>query len=135
MSVAIDKIRGIARPLVDALRAAGIRTGEQLLDEAATPQQRKRLAQRLGVEPAVLLHLANRADLSRINGIGGIYSDLLEQSGVDTVKELAQRRPDNLYRTMQDVNDQQGLAKMLPSEDTVYNWVAQARNMHKLLEY
>jgi predicted flap endonuclease-1-like 5' DNA nuclease len=135
MSVAIDKIRGINRPLVESLRSAGIRTGEQLLERAASPQQRKRLGEQLGIEPAVILHLANRADLSRINGIGGVYSDLLEQAGVDTVSELAQRRPDNLYRKIQNVNDNQQLAKMLPSEDTVYSWVAQAKNMHKVLEY
>lgn len=135
MSVAIDKIRGITEPLVETLRGAGIRTSEQLLEHAATPQQRNELSDKLGTDPAVILHLANRADLSRINGIGGVYSDLLEQAGVDTVKELAQRRPDNLYRKMQDVNDNQQLAKMLPSEDTVYSWVAQAKNMHKVLEY
>ena len=135
MSVAIDKIRGITRPLVETLRGVGIRNSEQLLEQAATPQLRKQLSEKTGTEPAVILHLANRADLSRINGIGGVYSDLLEQAGVDTVKELAQRRPDNLYRTMQDINDHRQLAKMLPSEDTVYSWVAQAKNMHKVLEY
>ncbi len=135
MSVAIDKIRGITQPLAEALRSAGIRRSEQFLEKATTPQLRKQLAEQVGADASVILHLANRADLSRINGIGGVYSDLLEQSGVDTVKELAQRRPANLYRTMQDVNDSQQLAKMLPSEDTVYSWVAQAKNMHKVLEY
>ena len=135
MSVAIEKIRGITKPLSETLRGTGIRTSEQLLEHAATPQQRKALSEKLGTDPAVILNLANRADLSRINGIGGVYSDLLEQAGVDTVKELAQRRPDNLYRKMQDVNDDRRLAKMLPSEDTVYSWVAQAKNMHKVLEY
>jgi predicted flap endonuclease-1-like 5' DNA nuclease len=135
MSVAIDKIRGITKPLVDGLRSVGIRTSGQLLQNAATPLQRKTLANKLGVEPSVILNLANRADLARVNGIGGVYSDLLEHSGVDTIRELAQRRADNLYRRMQEINDARQLAKMLPSEDTVYSWVAQARNMHKLLEY
>lgn len=41
----------------------------------------------------IILGLDNQADLARVQGIGGVFSDLLEQVGVDTAKELATRRP------------------------------------------
>lgn len=41
-----------------------------------------------GVAVEAMLELANRADLARIKGIAGVYSDLLEEAGVDTIKEL-----------------------------------------------
>jgi len=44
------------------------------------------LAEHAGVESRAILELANRADLARVRGIGGVFSDLLEQAGVDTVK-------------------------------------------------
>jgi len=36
----------------------------------------------------------------------GVYSDLLEEAGMDTVKELATRRPDNLHAKIDETNDQ-----------------------------
>lgn len=50
-------------------------------------------ADNLGVTTQAVLKLANRADLSRINGVGDALSDLLEEASVDTVKELAHPRP------------------------------------------
>lgn len=121
--------------LADALLRHGIRYGEELLAAAATPSQRNRLAQELGVDVQVVLDLANRADLARINGIGGIYSDLLEHSGVDTLKELAKRRPDNLYQAIVSANRQRQLAKMPPSEDMIDGWIKQARIIQPMLHY
>jgi len=43
------------------------------------------------------LEWVNLADLYRIKGVGEEYSDLLEEAGVDTVVELAQRNPENLH--------------------------------------
>ena len=113
--IKLTSLRGVDMQLADALLRHGIRYGEELLAAAATPSQRNRLAQELGVDVQVVLDLANRADLARINGIGGIYSDLLEHSGVDTLKELAKRRPDNLYQAIVSANRQRQLAKMPPS--------------------
>ena len=44
-----------------------------------------------------MLELVNRADLARIKGIGEVYSNLLENAGVDTVLELSKRVPANLH--------------------------------------
>ena len=47
--------------------------------------------------------MANRADLARVRGVGGVFSDLLEHAGVDTVREFAIRRPDNLYANLVEI--------------------------------
>ena len=82
-----------------------------------------------------ILELANRADLARVRGIGGVFSDLLEQAGVDTVKELATRSPDNLHAKLLEMNAQRRLAGRAPTLDMVKDWVAQAKELPKLLEY
>jgi predicted flap endonuclease-1-like 5' DNA nuclease len=73
--------------------------------------------------------------LSRVKGVAGVYSDLLEQAGVDTVKELAGRRPDNLHAKMVEVNKEKNLTGRLPTSEMVESWVAQAKELPKFLTY
>ena len=72
-------------------------------------------------ESADILHLANRADLARIRGISGVYSDLLEIAGVDTVKELATRRADHLFAKIAETNDRDRLTTKPPTQSIVQN--------------
>jgi len=87
------------------------------------------------VATSVVLDLANRADLARVNGIGTVFADLLEKAGVDTVKELATRNPDNLLAKMTEVNSSDQVSKRLPQLADVQNWIAQAKELPKLLQY
>ena len=134
MTIKIHNMKGVTPKLAAALLYQDIRNSDDLLAACATREQREDLARRLGVPAEVLLELANRADLARINGVGGIYCDLLQYSGVDSVKKLALRRPDNLHRAIVTANRQRQLAKMPPSEDMVDGWIKQARVMSQMLE-
>ena len=93
------------------------------------------MAEKAGVTTGIILELANRADLARVQGIGGVFSDLLEHADVDTVKELATRRPENLYAKLVEINTQQKLAGRAPTRNAVDNWVAQAKELPTVLEY
>ena len=79
--------------------------------------------------------MANRADLARIKGISGVYSDLMEQAGVDTVKELAKRRPDNLLQKLTETNDAAKLTQRQPTAAMVEDWVTQAKALPAMLTY
>ena len=92
------------------------------------------LAAQLQVEPRLLLELGNRADLARIKGIGVVYSDLLEYAGVDTVVELAQRNPENLYAKLVEVAGQH-FVERLPRPADVTGWIEQATSMERVLQY
>jgi predicted flap endonuclease-1-like 5' DNA nuclease len=135
MSIPIKQLRGLTANLRRGLRAQGIYSTEQLLEAARTPIERTALAARAGVEPRTLLALANRADLSRIRGVAGTYSDLLEQAGVDTVRELATRNPDNLYAKLQELNTGRKLVGHMPPRNMVRGWIAQAKDLPRRLEY
>jgi len=76
------------------LEAAGVKTVEALLEAGATPKGREELAQKAGIDKGLILEWVNHADLFRIKGVAEEYSDLLEEAGVDTVVELAQRNPE-----------------------------------------
>ena len=57
------------------------------------------------------MRFVNHADLCRIKGIGGEYSELLEAAGVDSVPELANRNVDNLTAKMAEVNVEKELVR------------------------
>ncbi|BAU43600.1 DUF4332 domain-containing protein [Leptolyngbya sp. O-77] len=132
---AVTVIKGIDDAAAKALQAAGIETTEALLEKGATPTGRKRLAQATGLPEANLLRWLNLADLYRIKGIGREYADLLELAGVDTVPELAQRNPENLHQQIVRLNEEQNIVKLLPEAILVANWVAQAKELPRVIQY
>ena len=135
MSVAIKELKGVAPELATKLNEKGIKTSDQLLDAAKTASARQELAKQLGADKGLILELANRADLARIKGVAGVYADLLENAGVDTVKELAVRKPDNLFNKLTEVNNTMKLTSRAPTQDMVSDWVNQAKELPKTLEY
>lgn len=132
---AVTVIKGIDDAAAKALQAAGIETTETLLEKGATPSGRKQLAQATGLPEANLLRWLNLADLYRIKGIGREYADLLELAGVDTVPELAQRNPDNLHQQIVRLNEEKNIVKLLPEAVLVANWVAQAKELPRVIQY
>lgn len=129
------KIEGIGPLYAQKLKGLGIATTESLLQKGATPQGRREIAEQTGISDNLILEWVNMADLFRIKGIAEEYSDLLEESGVDTVVELAQRNPDNLYRKMTEVNAQKKLVRRLPTLRQVQQWVEQAKSLPRVVTY
>jgi len=106
-----------------------------MLAKGATPEGRKWLAEQSGISDKLILKWLNRADLGRIKGIGSEYADLLEAAGVDTVPELAQRRADNLYAKLGEVNEAKKLVRKMPTESQVGDWISQAKALPRALNY
>ena len=102
----LEKIEGVGEFYAQKLREAGIRTTQALLEKGASPQGRKEIAEKTDISGILILRWVNRVDLFRIKGVGEEYSDLLEEAGVDTVPELAQRNPENLHQGLVAVNQE-----------------------------
>jgi predicted flap endonuclease-1-like 5' DNA nuclease len=134
MASIID-IEGIGEVYTRKLQEAGINTTDALLKQAASPRGRQDLANRTGISGTLILEWANHADLYRIKGVAEEYSDLLEEAGVDTVVELAQRNADNLYQKMTEVNAAKKLVRRLPSQRQVADWVRQAKSLPRVMTY
>ena len=127
MAYKIDEIEGIGPSYGEKLRAAGIDTTDDLLTHCAKPAGRKQVAEKTGLSEKHILGWTNMADLMRVSGIGRQYAELLEASGVDTIKELRNRNAENLSSKMQEVNAVKNLAKVTPSLSTVEGWINQAK--------
>ena len=113
MAKIID-VEGIGPVYAQKLKAAGVATTDALLKKGASPKGRKDLAGKTGISEDLLLEWVNHVDLYRIKGVGSEYSDLLEAAGVDTIPELAQRNPQNLYQTLVQTNQAKKLVRKLP---------------------
>ena len=49
--------------------------------------------------------------------------------------ELAQRNPDNLFAKLGEVNEAKELVRQVPSLSQVRSWVAQAKELPRVVEY
>jgi predicted flap endonuclease-1-like 5' DNA nuclease len=133
MVIDISDLRGISERIAAILLEMGVEDSEALVGIAATPQQRRRLAEKIGSSEKEILHLANRADLTRVKGVAGIYADLLEHAGVGSVRSLAKWDPDLLHAEVFRVNRRERLAKRGPALSLVQGWVEHARELPGIL--
>ena len=135
MSYAVMDIKGIGPLMADKLKKVGIRTTEKLLETAASAKGRKQLAAKIGVDEKTILRWANLVDRMRIKGIGEDYARLLQEVGVDTVKELKYRNVSKLASAMREANKKNKLVRLLPSERRVQRWVDQAKILPLKISY
>ena len=131
----IIDIEGIGPTYAEKLKAVDINTVEALLEKGATRKGREALEKGTSISHALILEWVNMADLFRVKGIGEEYSDLLEEAGVDTVKELAQRNAENLHVKMEEVNKEKKLVRRTPTLDSVKDWIEQAKSLPRVVEY
>ena len=132
MAKIID-VEGIGPKYAEKLVKAGITTTGKLLKKGATPKGRQEIEEMTGISHGLVLEWVNHVDLYRIKGVAQEYSDLLEEAGVDTVPELAQRKPENLHAKMVEVNDAKKLVRQLPSEKQVASWVEPAKTLPRVI--
>jgi predicted flap endonuclease-1-like 5' DNA nuclease len=132
----IDDVEGIGSVYGEKLRKAGIKSVDQLLKIGCKPTGRKELAEATGLDVSLILTWVNMADLFRVKGIGSEYAELLKKSGVDTVKELRNRNPENLLAKMTEVNSAgRPLVRSLPSLSMVQSLVTLAKELDPMVTY
>jgi predicted flap endonuclease-1-like 5' DNA nuclease len=131
----LEQVEGIGVKYAKDLRKAGVRSTASLLKRGSTPSGRKEISATSGIGKKLILEWVNHVDLFRIKGVGEEYADLLEEAGVDTVVELAQRRADNLYQKMLEVNARKKLVRRVPSRGMVAGWITQAKKLPRKISY
>ena len=131
----LTEIEGIGPSYSGKLQDAGVTSIEELLEIGSAPKGRKELAEKTGIGESQILRWVNMSDLFRIKGVAEEYADLLEAAGVDTVPELGQRNPENLFKKMEEVNSAKNLVRRVPTESEVKTWVEQAKGLGRKVTY
>ena len=135
MNYKIIDVEGIGPVYAEKLEAAGIKNSDQLLEKGKTAKGRKELAEATGISGKFILTWVNHADLYRINGVGPQFAELLEASGVDTVKEFAHRNAENLVARMNEVNEQHKRVGRVPTVTEVQKMIDQAKELPGVVTY
>ena len=128
-------IEGIGPQYAEKLKTIGVTTTDVLLEKGATKKGRTQIADLSGINEKLILKWVNHADLFRVKGVAGQYAELLEAAGVDTVAELAQRKPENLHATITKTNETKKLVRSLPDAKAVAGWIAEAKTLPRRVEY
>ena len=131
----LTTVEGIGDVYRMKLSEAGIDTTQALLDRGKTPKGRDELAKATGISETLILEWVNHVDLFRVQGIGSEYADLLEEAGVDTVPELAQRNPQNLHQALVQTNEEKHVVRQVPGASQVEAWVNQAKTLPRVIVY
>nr|WP_288349564.1 DUF4332 domain-containing protein [uncultured Duncaniella sp.] len=82
-----------------------------------------------------MLKWTNHADLFRIKEIAGQFAELLEASGVDTVKEFRHRVAANLHPKLVEVNEAKNLCNRVPSVSDLEKMIEQAKELEPVVTY
>ncbi len=125
----LSQLENIGVKFTKLLEDAGIEDQKQLLDVCCQAGGREALAKQTGINPKLILKWTTHADLARVSGIGEEYAELLEKSGVHSVKQLTPFNPEKLLQSMQKINEQTKIVHQLPTLSQIKSWIEQAETL------
>lgn len=135
MKYKIIDIEGIGEIYAQKLMNVGIDTVDDLLKRCAKAYDREKLSAETGIPIKLILKWTNHADLFRIDGIGPQFAELLEASGVDTVKELRHRKAENLAAKITEVNETKKLTRRVPTAEQLQKMIEEAATLEPVIIY
>ena len=135
MAYKVIDIEGVGEVYAEKLTKIGLVKVSEFLEACATPKARADLATLTGISEKLILRWTNHADLFRIKGVGPQFAELLEAAGVDTVKELRHRVPENLQPKLEEVNAEKHLVRRVASLKEVVKMVQQAKELPPIVTY
>lgn len=135
MAYNITEIESIGPATAAKMEKASIKTVEQLMEQAHSKAGRKKVSELTGIGESQLLTYVNMGDLMRIKGVGGEFSELLQASGVDTVKELRTRNAANLEAKMNEVNAVKKLTRRVPTETQLQKFIDLAKELDPMVTH
>ena len=124
----IIEIEGIGKKYGITLKSAGFLDVESLigLDRDGI----KKLAEKTKISEKLLDKWAEHADLMRIDGIGPEYAEVINEIGIDSVKEFAQRNPNNtLERIMKLDKEKPDMFRKPPTLSMIEDWIEEAKKI------
>jgi hypothetical protein len=129
MGAPIEHIEWIDSAACERLAALGVHSTEDLLDRARTPESRARLAYAARLPEGDLKRWLRLADLMRLPGLRDQQAALLAAAGFESPLALRDADPHELVRRLRRLNVELTLARAVPSESQLAQWVALAQTL------
>lgn len=130
----VEDIEGIGEGFGRRLRTEGIDTTDKLLVVLNEANGRERVCAACEIDEKTARSWATMADLMRVSGIRGQWSELLWRCDVADVPSLGRQQPAKLLEKMQAVNTDEHRVHELPGERRVAHWIAEAARMPVILQ-
>lgn len=122
----LTTIKGVGPGYADRFRDAGVSGIAQLL--AMTDQEVEKVAAVTGVGKETIAGWQSSVDLTRIDGVGDSYQNLLHRTGIWTMEQMATANSADLIDQMRSV-ELPDAPDQMPSKPTVDAWKAEARKL------
>ncbi|MFX0074208.1 MAG: DUF4332 domain-containing protein [Candidatus Hermodarchaeota archaeon] len=121
-------IEGIGEKYAKKLNKAGVVKLQDLM--TLTKAKIKELSVKTNISTKMIDKWQEHANLMKIDGIGPEYSDVLNQVGIDSVKELAKRVPQaTLDKIIVFDKSKPNVIRKIPKLEELKSWIAQAKKM------
>ena len=130
----VEEIEGIGKNYGKKLRDLGILTTEQLLNQCCNLDGRISVAEQIGIEDFVVHKWVSMADLMRVNGIAGQFSELMVYAGIDSTQNLGQQNAAALHSKLSASNQEQSRVKTLPDEASLGHMINQAKSLNIIMQ-
>lgn len=133
----IIEIQGIGDVYAKKLNDNGVKYTDDYLQFTAKRTDRAKFAVKTAISEKLLLTWANHIDLMKVKGIGPKQSNWLRAVGVNTIKELAQRRADNLHERLEIANNidpNRKFVKKMVNLTQVQAWIDSAKGTKPTVE-
>lgn len=137
MTTSPTAIKDLVMLLSDAevkkLNEAGIDDTYELLSSAKSPGDRQKLSQDTGIPAARILKTAKAADLLRVKHIHEKSALALIEAGVETVPDLAQQDPEELFPKLIEIVTGPPVSLKI-EKSGVARWIETAKTLGALLD-
>jgi nucleotidyltransferase/DNA polymerase involved in DNA repair len=123
----ISDFPGIPYEYSEVLKSKGIKHTRQFFEEMQSATRKNELAHLTGIPNYRLKELYSLCDLSRITGVGGIFSRVVYEAGIRSTGEFAEITAAVHYRKYKTVIDKYGYSTGHISEEDIQYCIEYAR--------
>jgi len=134
-SLKLKDIQGIDPHKITKLAEIRITDVSEMIKHGQTKEERTDLADKCGLQPEEILKLVKLTDLTRIVDIKGVRVRLLYEAGFDTIEKISKCDPEVFRQRLVTENKEKQILKRNPTLVEAKYWVAQARELDRLVKY
>lgn len=91
----LSRLPGIPLEFTEVLKSKGIRNTRDFFEEVQTSGQRKQVSKSTGIPESRLKEIHCLCDLSRITGVGALFTRIIYEAGVRSTEEFASIHANN----------------------------------------
>ena len=134
-SFRIKNFRGINPNHVVILASLGIKDANSMLKHGKTPQLRKELAEKSGLDVGVIEELVRLSDLSRIRGVKGIRARLYFDAGFDSCERISKSTQEEILIVTKKFVEDTEFEGIAPLPKEVAFTIKTAKNLPDIIEW